>query len=80
MRFNPSGNDQTHSSIYSQLPSSALRCSGPPESLTSLAASTQTIDDTQLAGTSDKLPQELLVTASCAYSQEIQLKIKLHVK
>lgn len=50
------------------------------ESLTSLAASIKTIYEIQVTGTSDKLLHELLVTASCAYSQEIQLKIKLHVK
>lgn len=50
------------------------------QSLTSSAAFIKSIYELQVAGTSDKLLHELLVTASCAYSQEIQLEIKLHVK
>lgn len=50
------------------------------KSLTSLATSIKTICELQVTGTSDKLLHERLVTPSCACSQEIQLKIKLHVK
>lgn len=67
-----------HSAIGSHLPSSSVfRIS---RSLTSLAAFIKSICELQVTGTSDKLLHELLMTASCAYSQEIQLEIKLHVK
>lgn len=76
MHFNPIGDDQIP--LAATLPSSSeFRTS---KSLTSLAASIESIYELQVTGTSDKLLHELLVTASCAYSQEIQLEIKLHVK
>lgn len=78
MHFNPIGDDQIHSAIGSHLPSSPVFRTF--KSLTSLDASIKSIYELQVTGTSDKLLHELLVTASCAYSQEIQLEIKLHVK
>lgn len=76
MHFNPAGDDQIHSAIGSHLPSSSAFKNS--KSLTSLAASITSIYELQVTGTSDKLLHELLVTASCAYIQEMQLEIKLH--
>lgn len=81
MRFNPIGNDQINAQLHLQ-PAAFLSSSvfGTSQSPASLAAFIKTICELQVAGTSGKLPQEILVTASCARSQEIQLKIKPHVK
>lgn len=72
MHFNPAGDDQIHSAIDSHLPSSSVFRTS--KSLTSQTS----IYELQVTGTSDKLLHELLVTASCAYIQEMQLEIKLH--
>lgn len=72
MHFNPAGDDQIHSTIDSHLPSSSVFRTS--KSLTSQTS----IYELQVTGTSDKLLHELLVTASCAYIQEMQLEIKLH--
>lgn len=76
MHFNPAEDHQIHSAIDGHLPSSSVFRTS--KSLTSLAASIKSIYELQVKGTSDKLFHELLVTASCAYIQEIQLEIKLH--
>lgn len=78
MHFNPIGDDHIHMPLAATyLP---LQYSGTSKSLMSLAASIKSIYELHVTGTSDKLLHELLVTAICAYSQEIQLEIKLHVK